>query len=366
MKSQHIISMLLFVMFVDAAMSEVNRGESVHAVYVMNPDGSEQHVLFPFPLDASSIAISPDGTRVAYSAFARHGFDLWVCDITGANSWNLTDSEGVSESSPSWSPDGTRIAFSSDRDGNRDVFVMDADGRNPTRVTNHPAADGSPSWSPDGKRLAFSSDRSGTAEIFAIDADGSDVEQLTTGALGEIHYGQPAWSPIGDRIAFVGVDGIKRDLYILNLSGGDAKVLIAGIAVASPPSWSPDGTSIAFAGDVLGNSDVFTLAVESERVQNLTDGTGENLNPVWLPNGQIAFVTRRSRAELNTQVIGSTYVLTIFEEGGLSIEVRNGDVAPVRLRRTKSDGSFEYVPLAAAEADRILRERGFSSGNLPF
>ncbi len=58
-------------------------------------------------------------------------------DADGSNQTRMTNN-ATEEIDPSWSPDGTKIAFTAYRDGNRDIYVMNADGSNPTSITNPP------------------------------------------------------------------------------------------------------------------------------------------------------------------------------------------------------------------------------------
>ena len=85
--------------------------------------------------------------------------EIYVMDADGANLVRLTTDAWVQISpvtkvtSLAWSPDGTRIAFIADRAGDRRIFVMNADGTNPINITNYPAGDGSPAWYPIGAMI---------------------------------------------------------------------------------------------------------------------------------------------------------------------------------------------------------------------
>ena len=61
------------------------------------------------------------------------------------------DSEGTG--SPSWSPDGRRIAFSAWRDGDGEIYVMNPDGTNIIQLTDSDADEDCPElvagWSKD-------------------------------------------------------------------------------------------------------------------------------------------------------------------------------------------------------------------------
>jgi tricorn protease len=63
--------------------------------------------------------------------------DLWTVAADGGTARRLTTHE-ANEYYPHFSPDGTRIAFSAYYDGNTDVYVMSAEGGEPRRLTWHP------------------------------------------------------------------------------------------------------------------------------------------------------------------------------------------------------------------------------------
>lgn len=349
------------VLFISIPVGAVDGPERTSYVYIMNADGSEQRPLFPYPIDARALDVSPDGTRIAYSTSGHGGFEIWVSDLDGRNAVNLTKSNGISEAGPSWSTDGRRIAFMANTRGNGDVFIMDADGQNIVNLTNHPASDGGPAWSPDGNRIAFHSDRDGTVQIYLMNTDGSAIQNVTNSAVENVFYIGAAWSPDGNRIAYVEIVGPERHIYLLNITGEPPQALVTDTTTAEHPSWSPDGTRVAFTSNLEGVRDIFVMNPGGQEVVNLTHGVGINEHPTWTPDGRIVYASRRTREEIDVidrQIVGPDMVLTIFEEGGLTIVRRNGNTPPVRLRRESASGAIEYIPLNRAEAERILRQRG--------
>lgn len=338
-------------------------GKVISSVFIMDADGTNQRPLFPYPVSASALDVSPDGTRIAYSRSGRLGLDVWVSDFGGGNAVNLTDSSGISEFGPSWSPDGSRIAFMANPSGNGDVFIMDADGQNIVNLTNHPASDGGPAWSPDGNRIAFHSNRDGPTQIYLMNADGSGIRNVTNNTSENTFHIEAAWSPDGNRIAFVEVVGLERHIYLINITGEPPQALFTEPSEARHPSWSPDASRIAFSLYREGITDIFLMNPGGEDLLNLTHGVGTNGQPTWTPDGRIVFATTRSPEELeeiDRQFLGPDRVLIILEEGGLSFELRRGNMPPVRLRRTNAAGETEDIPLDRGEAERILRRRGES------
>jgi tricorn protease len=84
--------------------------------------------------------------------------DLWAVGRTGGQARRLTATPFV-ETDPRLSPDGSRIAFTATVGGNTDVYVMPAGGGEPVRLTYHPGTDAARGWSPDGRRIIIASTR---------------------------------------------------------------------------------------------------------------------------------------------------------------------------------------------------------------
>src|SRR6267143_2117956 len=93
---------------------------------------------------------APSGRIVFQSTRPGGTPDLLVMDPDGSNVQTLLD-DPATDQSPAVSPDGSRIAFSSNRDGDFDIYVMNRDGTGLVHVTGGPsvldvADDDSPSW----------------------------------------------------------------------------------------------------------------------------------------------------------------------------------------------------------------------------
>jgi len=168
----------------------------------------------------NNVALSPDGTKVAFHAGKANDFSTWeiyVLDLTTGAETRLT-SNNILDGHPDWSPDGGKLVFASFQDlqgnpaGTADLFVVNVDGSGLTRLTTSPWEDNDPEWSPDGTKIVFKSTRitqqAAREEIFVMDADGSNVRRLTT-TTGWISDHDPSWSPDSKHIAFERFEGTR-------------------------------------------------------------------------------------------------------------------------------------------------------------
>ncbi|HSN56511.1 MAG TPA: S9 family peptidase, partial [Candidatus Sulfomarinibacteraceae bacterium] len=128
-------------------------------------------------------AFSPDGSRLAWLAMARPGYEadrfrVVVMDWPDGERRVLTEAWDRSPRALVWSPDGAALYASADNVGNHSIFRIDAgSGMVQALLTRH--SNTSPRPLPDG-RLLFSRDSlTSPAELFVRPADGSEPLQIT-------------------------------------------------------------------------------------------------------------------------------------------------------------------------------------------
>jgi len=206
------------------------------------------------------IGVSPDGKWLAFDSNRSGNQDIYKMPVGGGELEKLT-THTSDDFIPSWSPEGKEIVFYSFRKGNRDIHLMTADGRSIRQLTDDPAQERYPDWSPDGKQLVFQSDKTGRQELFVFsrlkeDTDWGVPKQLT------FDGGRtPRWSPDGSLIAYTSDAG----LLVIQPEGGDSRVLVsshdpATIPVPLFPEWSADGRVVYYkARDAEGHSSFWSV-----------------------------------------------------------------------------------------------------------
>jgi TolB protein len=169
-------------------------------IYKINLDGTIAARITNGPAGAMNVepAVSPDGTKIAYSSDRSGRPMIYVANIDGSNPVRKTFA-GQFNSSPAWSPDGKKIAFAGQEADHFDIFVMNAaDGSEMIRLTKAPRPNGKmannedPSFSPDGRFVMYTSNRTGTNQIFFSTVDGSEERRVTND---KANYYKARWSP---------------------------------------------------------------------------------------------------------------------------------------------------------------------------
>jgi hypothetical protein len=217
-------------------------------------DGMSQQVVDPaWVEDFGSMALSPDGRRLAVAIRNEEGEDLWVKQLDRGPATRLTSSPGL-DRRPSWSADGTRILFPSDRGETRSLWSMRADGvGEPELVLAVDAQIDQGLWSPDGEWLIYRvGATAGVRDIFARRLSG-DSATIVVSAHPEADEDSPAISPDGRWIAYVSRESGAAEIYVRPFPNtGDRRVQVSS-GGGRAPAWSPDGTEIFYVQEASTN-----------------------------------------------------------------------------------------------------------------
>ncbi len=192
------------------------------------------------PFDDITPAVSPDGSRIAFSS-RRNGFwDLYLLELPGGELTRLTDTPAY-DAAPSWSPDGKWLAYETYRNGSLDIMLLSVDypTNEPILITDDPAADYAPAWSPAGRTLAFISQRSGEPEVWLVDLDENMDPFTNISATTDAQEDHPEWSPDGRYLVW----GAEHALYLWDSQNPDNAPRQLGAGYL--PAWSPQGDALA-------------------------------------------------------------------------------------------------------------------------
>ncbi len=263
------------------------------SVWMMKSDGTDAVQLTVRSHDAAdeSPALSPDGTRIAYSSPADGSYRIYVMSLEELVPTPLTSGDEGGDNNPCWSPDGKQIAFTrGDPRDKRDLYVVAADGKSPPVLLlegndDEPDYGGTPAWSPDGKTIVIAADRRearGT-RLWAVDVATRAVHPITPVRQSGwfVSDEDPAWSPDGKTIAFAsnrhaqsGDQQRDLDIYSIHPDGSGLTRLTDDPGAAADPAYSPDGKRLYFASNRLAKQgyerEIYVMAAGGGKQRRLT------------------------------------------------------------------------------------------------
>jgi dipeptidyl aminopeptidase/acylaminoacyl peptidase len=305
-----------------------------------------------------SVALSPDGSTVAWTLRSRAGASLHLLDVTSPSSEEtaktiaIPNGNGCAIADPIWSPDGATLAFlAACAAPNADPTVprqsqiyLWAKSTGEVRQLTHVTGDiNQPAWSPDGKSIAFLFVENATRTAGALDAmkpwsgvigeDGVEVQRVyaVDSTSGNGHMLTPAnlhvyefdWAPDSHLVAFIAANPPGENnwwiakLYVeaafppapataspvVVFDPNTTKSALHGLQIAVP-RWSPDDRRIAFIGGLMSDQgstggDVWTIpANPGSQPAEPTDVTpsidGTPCFEAWINDHELGFVEDRS------------------------------------------------------------------------
>jgi hypothetical protein len=132
---------------------------------------------------------SPTGDQIVYGRYGDEGPSLWLMNSDGSEQHVLT---GPEAHSPSWSWDGTRIAYLAPDPAGDDyeIFTIRADGTHKKQRTFNEDGEIGPSWMVNDEGLLFSSysARVGMESIYSFEFGDEDRRRLTCEMSSEADY----------------------------------------------------------------------------------------------------------------------------------------------------------------------------------
>ena len=251
-------------------------------IWVMDYDGQNEHQVTHLGTISLSPRVSPDNSRVAFSALGKNGWSIRMYSLL-LNRMVAFNSPGGTTISPAWSSDGAKLAFSSARDGDSEIYTTTADGVGLHRVTAFRGPDVSPVWNPKtNAQIAWVSGRTGLPQIYIMDSDGANVQRMTDGGYAT----SPSWSPNGQFLAFAwdrkygpGAPG-GQDIYIMDIASKRWTQLTHDSGHNDFPSWSPDGRHLVFQREDGGPTQIWTMLADGSEQHPLTHSSS-NTMPNW-------------------------------------------------------------------------------------
>jgi serine/threonine-protein kinase len=251
-------------------------------------------------------SVSADGTLV-YGAGASGGGDVTVARVDRQGHATVLD--------PSWraainslalSPDGRRLAVAIAADSRTDIWVKELDRGPLTRLTFNGTLNYRPAGRPHGRTLSFTSDRDGPSSyLYEIRADGSTRPQRLM-PQDTAQVDEATWSADGRWLLYrSGVTDRVRDIYARRTDGDTARVaLAAGSFDEYMPALSPDGRWLAYVSVESGREEVYVRPFPDAGRARWQVSTSGGAQPVWAHSGRELFYQSPDDRLMSVSVVG--------------------------------------------------------------
>ena len=251
-------------------------------IWVMDWDGNSQKQLTHLNSLSIMPSVSPDGSRVAFTTFAKGTPRIMMIDSQSGRALPFYNQEASLNANVTFAPDGKQIYFASSAVGLEQIFTAELNGQGFRRVAHHNAIDAEPKVNPKNPNmLLFVSGASGAEQIYQMSAQGTDIQRITNG---EGEAANPAWSPDGQFIAFAWTRGYAKgdwNVFVMDVASRNYTQLTHSEGRNENPTWAPDGKHLVFASTRGGRaSQIYTMLADGTQVTRLTQ-QGNNKSPVW-------------------------------------------------------------------------------------
>jgi dipeptidyl aminopeptidase/acylaminoacyl peptidase len=296
------------------------------------------------------VAISPDGSTIAYTLRGREGATLHLISATDPDPAKEKivapdAATACSNISPIWAPDSQTLAYTStctgssggtqkrEEPGQEQIFLWNRASGISTQLTHLKGLFEQPTYSPDGKTLAFLFVENATRSAGALAAmtpwsgvigqDHVEIQRvalvdvanglLTFATPANLHVYEFGWAPDSHLITFTAANPPGENnwwvakLYTESLTGQPQVIFdpattttaLKGLQIAVP-RFSPDGRRIAFIGGIMSDQgstggDIWVVNARGGEPTDITPGIdGTPTWEAWLNPSTVGFLEDRS------------------------------------------------------------------------
>jgi serine/threonine-protein kinase len=216
------------------------------------------------------------------------------------------------------SPDGLRLAVSMVTQEQEHIYVRGLDGGVPSTLTFTGSRNWRPEWTPDGRGITFVSDRSGKLNLYLKPADGTGLAVPLLDR--ELGVEEAEWSSDGEWLVFReggGLSGHQRDILAVRPGKDEDPVALATTeSEEKVPTLSPDGRWLAYESTESGRAEVWVRPFPGPSEAKWKVSLNGGVEPLWAHNGRELFYRNRNN-ELVVATVQTTPTFALVSEQAL-------------------------------------------------
>lgn len=253
---------------------------------------------------------------------------IWVVNVVSGEGKQITFGDQRNDSDPEWSPDGTRIAYTAfytDKNtssADRDLFVVPSAGGASVELPNTKIGVSSIQWSPTGDRIAYiaGTETNSVPKIYVASLSGGPYALVNS----EIIYPTNLrWDRSGNALYYTAPSEGNVPIFRLDLSTNKVTQLTSNSTIRIMSMRRSAGLLAYVASDDTHPANVFTANLKGEDVHQITHLNARFLSEIEIqPSEPIEFTSIDGwkiqgflTRPLNWQP-GKTYPMVLMIHGG--------------------------------------------------
>ncbi|MER6808139.1 S9 family peptidase [Spirillospora sp. NPDC000708] len=313
------------------------------------------------------LALSPDGTTIAYSSNVTGSFDLWTIPVVGGAARRVAGLDERSVWQIAWTPDGGSLVFTADRNGDEQyrIYQVAAGGGDPEEVSSGPDCQrvlADDPFDAEGRFLIYGANDRDRAVQDILIRDLSDGSERRIVPPAGVIFAPVRLSPSGRWLSATGArSNTDVAAYLIDVAGPGAEPVCVtveyGHGLFAPGPWAPDSSAFYLCTDVWGEfTSIGRYSIDDAGLRRLTtddwdvellEAAGETL--VWSRNED-------GRSALQATKNGAPLLLPGIPQGVVDALSLTPDAEQIVLRIDSATRPSEIGVLDMAGGFRYLTD----------
>ncbi len=211
---------------------------------IVSRDGRATSIDSTWRANFGTLALSPDGRRLAASIYSDGQEHIWIKPLDGGTTSRLTFGSSQN-TTPTWTADGQSLLYTRFVGDTTEFLTKRADGTGGPAKMKHAAERVIESFaSRDGNWLVLREYRNGARDIYAMRTSGDSVEHaVVTTPSDDV---SPALSPDGKWLAYVSEESGRPEVWVCPFPDPQGSKWQVSPQGGYEPAWSHTGKELFF------------------------------------------------------------------------------------------------------------------------